>query len=127
MIPWKNGRSAVWDVTCVDTLAASHTGETARMMGAAATKAEGLKSVKYRALEANYVVIPFAVETFGAFGPSAEKLVQELGKRVQESTHEPRSTSFLVQALSMAIQRGNAISILGTIPSGKGLDEVYDL
>jgi len=38
---------------------------------------------------------------------------------------EPRSSSFLLQRLSIAIQRGNAASILATHPKSRGLDEIY--
>ena len=37
----------VWDVTVVDTLACSHLKETSKVSGAAATKAEKNKFVKY--------------------------------------------------------------------------------
>ncbi|CAH2268951.1 jg6978 [Pararge aegeria aegeria] len=40
LIPWRLGRSLVWDATCVDTLAASHIQATSSMVGAAATSAE---------------------------------------------------------------------------------------
>ena len=40
------------------------------------------------------------------------------------STGEQRATSYLIQGISIAIQRGNAISILGTLPGNKSLDEI---
>ena len=32
---------------------------------------------------------------------------------------EPRSTVFLIQAIGMAVQRGNAASVLGTVCNGR--------
>ena len=40
---------------------------------------------------------------------------------------EKRSTFYLFQSLSMATQRGNVASILGTVPNMKKLDEIYSL
>ena len=44
-----------------------------------------------------------------------------------ESTGEKRSTAYLIQSLSMTIQRGNAASVMGTVGPTKKLDEIYDL
>ena len=35
------------------------------------------------------------------------------------------STSYLTQRISLAIQRGNAASILGAIPQTRGLEEIF--
>ena len=67
----------------------------------------------------------FAVETLCAFGEDALKLVRELGNRLRKITGEARSTSFLIQRVSLAIQRGNAASIMATIPPSKKFDEIY--
>ena len=42
------------------------------------------------------------------------------------ATGEKRSISFISQSISMAIQRGNANCVLGTVPHSEGLDEIYD-
>ena len=39
----------------------------------------------------------------------------EVGRRMAEVSKEPRSTTFLRQRLSVAVQRGNAVCILGTL------------
>ena len=41
----------------------------------------------------------------------------ELGRRIAAAKNDPRSTYFLRQRLSIAIQRGNAASVLGTMRS----------
>ena len=33
---------------------------------------------------------------------------------------------YLLQNISMAIQRGNASCVIGTVPVSEGLDEVFD-
>jgi len=66
LIPWKQGRCMVWDVTCPYTLAQSHLNR---------------------------------------------------GARNGNVTKERRSFEFLMQRFSVAIQRGNAACILGTLPS----------
>ena len=43
--------------------------------------------------------------------------VQEIARRIADITADSRETTFLFQRLSMALQRGNAVSFLGTSPS----------
>ena len=75
----------------------------------------------------NHIVMPVAVETMGSWDPMGLKFIKDLGSRIVDATGEPRSTSFLFQSLSMAIQRGNAISVLGTAPNTKSLHELFYL
>ena len=116
-----------WDFTCIDTLCDTYVLDSAREAGKAATIAETKKNNKYKELENNYLFQPIAIETFGSFGPESLKFVKEIGKMIQESTGEKRSTAFLIQSLSMTVQRGNASSIMGTVGETKKLDEIYDL
>ena len=60
-------------------------------------------------------------------GPTGKKFINEIGTRIVESTGEKRARYFLFQALSMATQRGNVASILGTTPNVKKMDEIYYL
>ena len=57
-------------------------------------------------------------------GPEGAALIKSLGKKIQDKTCEKRSTFFLFQSISMAIQRGNA---MGTPQLGQNLDEIYYL
>ena len=63
--------------------------------------------------------MPVACETLGSWAPMGLKFVKDIGKRISESTGEQRSTSYLFQAISIAVQRGNTASVAGTIPSAK--------
>ena len=76
----------------------------------------------------SHVFIPACIETMGAWGPEAMKLIAEIGKRsMQANTGEARSTAYLRQSISMVIQRENVTSVLGTLPRLKQLEEIYYL
>jgi len=64
--------------------------------------------------------MPVAVETFGVYAKEAEKFVAALGERLKTVSGDPRSLAFLKQRISLAVQRGNAAAVLGTLPHGKG-------
>jgi len=69
-----------------------------------------------------------AVETMGAQGEEATYFIHQLGKRITSVTEERRATEFLLQRLSVVIQRGNAASVLGTVDSvDKKLDSIFYL
>ena len=44
----------------------------------------------------------------------AVDLVSEIGRRISSVTEDTRETMFLFQRLSVALQRGNAVSFLAT-------------
>ena len=117
----------VWDATCVSTLAPSYIQLSITGPGAAATLAEEKKKSKYSDLESNYIFVPLGFETMGHWGPSAVSFVSELGRLLTLTTEEPRSTSFLRQRLSIAIQRANAASVRGTVPEGTAMNELFHL
>ena len=127
LIPWHQGRSLAWDVTCVDTFTESHISQTSVAASAAANKAERLKREKYFSLGPNYHFVPFGVETLGSWGDDVKDLPAQIGKRIAERTGEPRSLEFLRQRIGIEIQRGNAISVAGTLPQSVGLDSIFDL
>lgn len=95
-------------------------------VGAAAEDREKIKIDHYEELANNYLFVPIAVETFGTWGSHGYKLIKEIGKKVMEVTGERRSTFFLTQSISMAIQRGNASCVLGTLPPSESLDEIFE-
>jgi len=92
-----------------------------------ANDAEDCKSSKYRSLAACCSFKPVAVETLGALGEEASAFFQDLGQRITAVTAEPRSFQFLMQRLSVTLQRSNAARILGTVVSSLGLDEFFHL
>jgi hypothetical protein len=126
LAPWSHGKSLVWDATCSDTLCKSYVSLTSRTAGAAAAKAENKKRALYSQLPTQYTLCPFAVETLGSFGDDAMQLVRELGARLRQSSGDAREKTWLTQRISVAIQRGNAASILATMPpTAKNFDNIY--
>ena len=116
-IPWASGRCLAWDVTSPDTLAQSHVPRTAVCAGAAAGKSEASKTAKYTAITATHTFVPLAFETLGAWGEQAKAFVSDLGRRVTAVTGDltsPVTTEYMRQRLSIALQRGNALSVRGT-------------
>jgi len=84
------------------------------MAGAAADKAASTKETKYRQLANSQVFVPVAIETAGTWNHLAVELTQELGRRITAVTDDPRETGYLFQRLSVALQRGNAVSFRST-------------
>ena len=59
--------------------------------------------------------MPVAIETFGPFGPKSLAFVKELGSRICQETGKEMATCYLMQCLSIAIQRGNVAAVLGSL------------
>ena len=114
LIPWACGRCLTWDVTVPDTLAASHIEHTSLTAGAAAEHAAELKIQKYADLSTFYDFVPIAVETLGSWRQGALSFVKALGKRITEVTGDEQETAYLLQRLSVAIQRCNEICFSGS-------------
>ena len=79
-----------------------------------AAEAEERKKLKYSSLNSSYIFIPVAVETLGVIGPDSLAFLHDLASRIRKATMEPLALQYLLQRLSVAIQRGNAIAIRGT-------------
>merc|ERR1712079_125274 len=127
LLPWTMGRHLVWDVTCRDTLCQSYVYQTSKKAGKAAEKGEEEKIAKYRELEADYIVQPVAMETLGSWGESSRKFIEELGARITLVSGDKKETSQLFQKISMAVQKGNVISIRGSLPNPRSFNEYYCL
>ena len=56
-----------------------------------------------------------AIETLGAIGPMSLKFLRALGTRIMEQSGEVSSVSYLLQHLLVAVQRANAVSVMGTL------------
>ena len=104
----------MWDVTCPDTLAPSYSSLATRKAGAVADEAERRKRGKYSHLESSHHFTPMAVESLGALGPDAQSFLRDLGRCLREAMSEPSSYHYLLQRISVAMQRGNAAAVLGT-------------
>ena len=120
LYPWRDGRNLAWDVTVIDTFAASYITSSAVRAGGAAEIAARRKTDKYASLPKNYEFCPIAFETMGPANEAACDFISALGGRLCEKTGDRRETSFLFQRISVAIQRCNALAIQGTyIPTSE--------
>ena len=118
VFPFSGGRSLVWDCTCVDTFAGVNLNRPAMEAGIAANSAEEHKRRKYAALAEAHRFEPIAVETMGVYGESTGVIIRAIGRRLVEATGEPREANWFRQNLAVAVQRGNAFSILSA--GGRG-------
>ena len=125
VFPFSNGRSLCWDATCVDTFAESWVINSAMSAGHAAGAAEVRKRRKYETLGRRFRFEPVAVETSGVFGETTKLLVSEIGRRMTETTGERRETLWLEQRLGLAVQRGNAHSILTAVRDKYEAEQVH--
>ena len=111
IVPWERGKALVWDATCPDTLASSYSVRASREAGAVASYAEDRKDAN---LNPNHIFVPVVVETLGACGPKTLRFLTDLGHCLRSVTGEMNSRNYLFQRISVAIQKGNTASILGT-------------
>ncbi|CAG9117196.1 unnamed protein product [Plutella xylostella] len=114
LIPWEKGRCLLWDATCVCTFAPSHVASTIATPGAAAELAAKQKIAKYSGLMDNYIFVPVAT---GIWGHDGKTFIKSIGRRMRHCGLDIRSGTFLMQRISLAVQRGNAASALGIFAS----------
>ena len=81
LIPWREGRSVLWDVTIRDTTADSYLSKTSSAAGAAAEEAAVQKESKYADLCTDYLFCPVAIETLGPICSAGRLFLSELGRR----------------------------------------------
>ena len=117
LIPWRAGRSLVWDVTVTDTLAASYLSNTSRTAGAVAEMAAAWKNTKYTQIAMVHHFVPLACETMGPVSDEGMAFLLSLGQNLTAMSGDARETSYLFQRLSVTIQRFNAVAFRGSFPA----------
>lgn len=122
---WEKGRALVWDATCADSLAASNMIGRSKKPGMASVKAAVRKHTKYSKLKQSYHFVAFAVESMGPWSKEAVDLLNKIGSNLIRITGEPKSRHYLFQRVSLAIQHGNAMCVISSIPKSVPLEEVY--
>ena len=128
LVPWSHGRILVWDATCWDTLAPSHVKASSKSSGSVARMAANRKIHHYSdIISQNYLFVPFAFETLGPWCEEAIDIISSLGGRIAQITGEPKSKLFLIQKISLTLQRMNAAIVMGSLPDSEKLNEVYFL
>jgi hypothetical protein len=113
LTPWCSGKSLVWDVTVINTMAESYMNVSSQRAAGVAELAAERKTVKYSFLPVNFVFQPIAVETMGPLNQTGLDFVCELSRRMQETSGDPRERDFLFQRISVTIQRYNAAAFAG--------------
>ena len=113
-VSWRSGKHLVWDATSPDTFAPAYLLSATTEAGAVAALVKNRKKVKYSCLGPAYSFIPIVIESSGACGPLTLEFLRDLGNRLRQATGEESSFMYLLQRLSVAVQRGNAAAILGT-------------
>jgi hypothetical protein len=81
----------------------------------------------YCTIKENHNFVAFSLETFGPWSPDAKELFKDISKLLLEKSGVSESPSYFQQRISIAIQRGNAASVLGTVAKSSGLEEVFYL
>ena len=76
-----------------------------------------MKLQKYAQLASSHLVIPVSLETFGAWHTESLDFIRELGRRGSQATGDQRETVFSLQKISIAVQRGNAAAVRGSLPA----------
>src|SRR6218665_1120850 len=77
---------------------------------------DGEKNAKYSALLNTHVFVPLALETLGPINVTGQNFLRDLGCKLTMSTGDNRETCFLLQHLSITIQRFNSVAFRGTLP-----------
>ena len=125
LIPhWTGGKDTALDVTVINPL------QSAEVRGAATTPGHALNTAHKRKLDKSWEAcqrqgiefIPIAVESFGAWHPSAVAEVSKLGSALarQNGDDEGVTIQRLFQKLSVALMRGNAALLNNRRPPDPG-------
>ena len=117
LAPWERGKPLVWDVTIPDSLAVSYRSAATCGPGSVAALAESRKLSKYAHLSSSYFFCPIAIESLGALGTRSASVIHELGRKIRRRSGDKNAFSYLLQRLSVAVQRGNATLMVDTLPS----------
>ena len=117
LIPWQGEKNVTWDVTVTDTVVDCYLHLSAAFTGSAAEGAASRKERKYAALDHSYTFIPLGFETYEPINDKGTKFLQELGRRLRTISDDPRESAFLLQHISITLQRFNAIAFSDTFTS----------
>ena len=114
-LPYCRGRSVVWDVSIVHTLAPSYLDASSKRAGAAAEQRASAKRAKYVDFAPTYDFVPLIFETMGPLASETKVFLDGLAQRLRWATGDLRAGDFFYQRLSLAVQRGNAVCVLASL------------
>ena len=95
----------------------------AQEAGSAAEHASQLKHNKYKLLKSTHEFVPIACETLGPINKEGLSLLEALGGRIISTVGDPKERMYLFQRISMAVQRGNITSFIGSLQQDKYFHE----
>jgi hypothetical protein len=106
------------DVAAVTgTLAESYMSKASSHAGNVAEGAANRKELKYQSLATTHTFIPLAFETLGPINSKGVAFFNQLGGRLADCSGDKRETYFLLQPLSLTVQRFNVICFQGSFHS----------
>ena len=114
LIPWKQGKCLAWVRQCLIPMRNHICQHTATNVGHAADKSAVSKSQKYQSIMRTHLFTPIAIETAGVWNSQAREFIKELGKRITTVSGKIKETSYIFQQVSVAIQRDNMLSFIGS-------------
>ena len=79
-------------------------------MGSAAA---GREDKKWKNIAICQIITILCPGTYGTYSPQGIKLVKKIGNKIQDATGEKLSTFYLYQSISIAIQKDNAVCVMG--------------
>jgi hypothetical protein len=127
LVLWIKCQPLVWDVTIVDILADSYVLKTS-VSGFAAEISCKRKHSKYSSIiSSNYVFKGLAFEILSPWFKEVIDFINVIGNRLIAESGDSKSKKLLFERISLAIQRGNAVSIRGTFPDSALLSETFVL
>ena len=81
------------------------------------------KISKYTGVRLRYDFVAITVETLGPINEDGSNFLREIGKRLTTISGDPRETSFLLQRISVTLQRYNAVAFRGSFQEGSGIND----
>lgn len=118
MAPWTEGKALVWDAICVCTVP-METLYIVKQSGSAACRAGHRKTEKYAEPRRDFYFTPLGFETLGSWGECSLKLSKAIGRKQGFVTAENRLMEFLRHRVSLAIQQGKAMCVIGIVPNSR--------
>ena len=109
--PYARRKFLILDAACIDMFGPSNMICCTLQARAAANVAEPGKLGKYSFLRDRFDFQPIAVKTSGMSGESALVFLHNLRNRIVSAMDDVRERTWLILHISLAVLRGNAISI----------------
>jgi len=83
-----------------------------------------MKSLKYAELSAAYEFQPVAFETHGPMDEATISFIFELGRKISQYSGDPFDSRYLLQRVSMVVQRYNSILFHDTFPAVDEMESI---